>query len=249
MSTYLKAGYSSTRRVQAAEPIPKPDRDLSPMPDSFREEAHRKRVNKELFGLFGPGVRTPTPRKRVFCSGRGNVPPPSSGGGGGHGIHFSGDAASAAKFKVSSSFVPESAPLIPLMLASVSKSKRDGQPRRDKESGSIFALSFHAFFVVVPCGVVFVIVGMLERGDDVCEYGVSTLLKRIKSRKNGKKMLRGQKQRLIRRDGRWPHFIICPKLGSSGREGFKSGGRSAGVRTGRDLGGIFNRGKWISRRN
>lgn len=108
--------------------------------------------------------------------------PPSSGGGG-HGIHFSGDAASAAKFKVSSSFVPESAPLIPLMLASVSKSKRDGQPRRDKESGSIFASSFLIFFFLfVPCGVVFVIVGMLERGDDVCEYGVSvsTLLKKNK---------------------------------------------------------------------
>lgn len=39
----------------------------------------------------------------------------------------------------------------------------------------------------MPCGVVFVIVGMLERGDDVCEYGVSTLLKRIKSRRNEKK--------------------------------------------------------------
>lgn len=37
----------------------------------------------------------------------------------------------------------------------------------------------------MPCGVVFVFVGSLERGDDVCEYGVSTLLKRIKSR--GKK--------------------------------------------------------------
>lgn len=87
----------------------------------------------------------------------------------------------------------------------------------------------------MPCGVVFVIVGMLERGDDVCEYGVSTLLKRIKSSRNGKK-LRGQKQKLTRRDGRWPHFIICPKLGSSGRKGTESGGRSAGVRTGRDFG-------------
>lgn len=84
-------------------------------------------------------------------------------------------------------------------------------PGETKRAGAYLRRLFLFFFVVVPCGVVFVIVGMLERGDDVGEYGVSTLLKRIKSRRNGKKMLRRQKQRLIRRDGRWPHFIICPK--------------------------------------
>lgn len=60
-------------------------------------------------------------------------------------------------------------------------------PGETKRAGAHLRLFFMCFFFVVPCGVVFVIVGMLERGDDVCEYGVSTLLKRIKSRRNEKK--------------------------------------------------------------